>query len=180
MLDRFTDPAGGFFDTAVDHETLVVRPKDVQDNATPSGGATATHVLLRLAALTGDGRYRSAAESAIGRRGTAGGALPHARSPGGCRPSSSRRPGIVEIAIVGEPDEPAARELLAIAAAGPDASRVVAMSAAPTSSVVPLLDGRARVGDRPAAYVCRDFACQLPVTDPDALRDQLRERRGAV
>ena len=65
VLEHFADPAGGFFDTADDHEQLITRPKDVQDNATPSGGAMATHVLLRLAALTGEGRYRTAAERAI-------------------------------------------------------------------------------------------------------------------
>ena len=65
VLERFADPAGGFFDTADDHERLITRPKDVQDNATPSGGAMATHVLLRLAALIGEGRYRTAAERAI-------------------------------------------------------------------------------------------------------------------
>ena len=54
ILDHFVDPAGGFFDTADDHETLVTRPKDPQDNATPAGGSMATRVLLRLAALTGD------------------------------------------------------------------------------------------------------------------------------
>jgi uncharacterized protein len=65
ILERFADPDGGFFDTATDHERLVTRPKDVQDNATPSGGAVATGVLLRLAAFTGEGRYREAAERAL-------------------------------------------------------------------------------------------------------------------
>ena len=59
-------PAGGFFDTSEDHETLITRPKDVQDNATPSGNAMAATVLAQLAALTGDSRYR--------RRGGAGAA----------------------------------------------------------------------------------------------------------
>ena len=58
VLARFADPAGGFFDTADDHERLVTRPKDVQDNAVPSGNAMAARVLLRLAAWTGDGAYR--------------------------------------------------------------------------------------------------------------------------
>ena len=59
MLAHFRDPeGGGFFYTADDHETLITRPKDPQDNAVPSGGAMATTVLLRLAALTGEARYR--------------------------------------------------------------------------------------------------------------------------
>ena len=66
ILGRFADPAGGFFDTGDDHETLVTRPKDLQDNAVPSGNAMAATVLLELAALTGDGRYRDAAERALG------------------------------------------------------------------------------------------------------------------
>ncbi len=65
ILDHFVDPAGGFFDVADDHERLVARPKDIQDNAVPSGGAMATTVLLKLAALTGEGRYRSVAEAAL-------------------------------------------------------------------------------------------------------------------
>ena len=65
VLARFADPAGGFFDTADDHERLVTRPKDVQDNAVPSGNAMAARVLLRLAAWTGEGAYRDAAERAM-------------------------------------------------------------------------------------------------------------------
>ena len=65
VLARFADPAGGFFDTADDHERLVTRPRDPQDNAVPSGNAMAATVLLRLAAWTGEGRYRDAAELAL-------------------------------------------------------------------------------------------------------------------
>ena len=65
ILARFADPAGGFFDTAADHEVLITRPKDLQDNAVPSGNAMAVTVLLRLAALTGEGRYRDAAEAGL-------------------------------------------------------------------------------------------------------------------
>src|SRR3972149_6594088 len=65
ILGHFPDPAGGWFDTADDHEALIARPKGLQDNALPSGGAMAATVLLRLAALTGEGRSRAAAESAV-------------------------------------------------------------------------------------------------------------------
>jgi len=177
ILERFSDPAGGFFDTATDHEQLIARPKDVQDNATPSGNAVAAHVLLRLHALTGDSRYRAAAEEAI-RTVT---------------PLATRHPtafakwlsavdlslaSIAEIAIVGAPDDLATRDLMCVVARAPGA-HVVAVSAEPRASVVPLLAGRVRLGDRPTAYVCRAFACRLPVTDPAALDDQLREIHAA-
>jgi len=53
---------GGFFDTGSDHEALISRPKDIMDNATPAGNSVAIDVLLRLAAFTGDGAYRSRAD----------------------------------------------------------------------------------------------------------------------
>jgi uncharacterized protein YyaL (SSP411 family) len=65
ILSRFSDPAGGFFDTSDDHEKLLLRPKDLSDNATPSGGSVAAAVLLELAACTGEPGYREAAERAL-------------------------------------------------------------------------------------------------------------------
>ncbi len=65
VVDHFADPAGGFFDTADDAEALVVRPKDVSDNAYPSGTSAAVTALISFAAITGDHRYRAAAESGI-------------------------------------------------------------------------------------------------------------------
>jgi len=179
VLEHFADPAGGFFDTADDHERLITRPKDVQDNATPSGGAMATIVLLRLAALTGEGQYRIAAERAIGT----------------VTPLAARHPtafakwlsaielatsDIVEIAVVGALDEPGTRELFAVASGGFHPGRVVALAADPTVSVVPLLEGRTRLGGRPTAYVCRNFACQVPATDAETLRRQLEGAAGAA
>ena len=112
ILERFADPAGGFFDTASDHETLITRPKDPQDNAVPSGGAMATTVLLRLAAWTGEGRYREAAERALGT------VAPYlARYPTGFAQwlvaASFAASDVVEVAIVGDPADAATRELLA-------------------------------------------------------------------
>ncbi|MDE2903772.1 MAG: thioredoxin domain-containing protein [Chloroflexota bacterium] len=65
MLEHFQDPEGGFFDTSNDHEQLVTRPKNVQDNATPSGGSMAVTVCSRLHALTGEARYLDVAERAL-------------------------------------------------------------------------------------------------------------------
>jgi uncharacterized protein YyaL (SSP411 family) len=179
ILAHFGDPEGGFFDTADDHERLVTRPKDAQDNATPSGNAMTTFVLLRLAALTGEGRYRDAAERAIAT----------------ITPFTARYPtafamwlqaidlslaDIVEVAIVGGLDEEATRALLAVGGGGYAPSRVVALAADPAASEVPLMRDRGRVRGRPAAYVCRGFTCEIPATDPDALREQLRERAAAL
>ena len=65
ILERFAAPDGGFFDTSDDHEELIMRPRSIQDNAVPSGGALAAAALLELAALSGEVRYRSAAEEAL-------------------------------------------------------------------------------------------------------------------
>jgi len=174
ILDHFADPAGGFFDTADDHETLVTRPKDPQDNATPAGGSMASLVLLRLAALTGESGYRDAAERAL-----ASVTAYLARYPSGFANWLSAAQlavgGIVELAIVGDPDDPATRALLDEARAQARPDLVVAVSADPSGSVIPLLEGRTAIDGRPTAYVCRQFACRLPVTDPEALAGQLRE-----
>jgi uncharacterized protein YyaL (SSP411 family) len=139
----------------------------------------ATHVLLRLAALTGEGRYRTAAERALGVVAPLAARYPTAFAKW-LSAIELAVSDIVEIAIVGGPDEPATRELLAVASGGFHPERVVALAADPASSAVPLLEGRTRVRDRPTAYVCRNFACLVPVTDADALEAQLRERGAAL
>src|SRR6185295_8096847 len=66
-LARFWDDAiAGFYDTASDHEALVVRPRDTGDNATPSGNSAAADVLLRLALIFDDATYRARAETVLG------------------------------------------------------------------------------------------------------------------
>jgi uncharacterized protein YyaL (SSP411 family) len=174
ILERFADPEGGFFDTAIDHEQLITRPKDPQDNATPSGGAMAATVLLRLAAFTGEGRYREAAERAIGTVAPLMGQYPTAFAQW-LVASSFAAGDAVEVAVIGDPADADARVLL-----GPVWSTwrpFQVLAAAPASSAadsdVPLLRDRPSVEGRPTAYVCRDFVCLLPVTTASALIDQL-------
>jgi hypothetical protein len=175
ILERFADPDGGFFDTATDHERLVTRPKDVQDNATPSGSAVATIVLLRLSSFTGDGRYRLAAERALATVTAFTARYPTAFAMWLQAIDLALSP-VAEVAIVGDPLHEGTRALLEVASGGYAPNRVVALAATEgASTAVPLLEDRALVGGRPAAYVCRGFACRLPVTDPDALSDQLAE-----
>jgi uncharacterized protein YyaL (SSP411 family) len=175
ILERFADPDGGFFDTATDHERLVTRPKDIQDNATPSGGAVATYVLLRLSAFTGDSRYREAAERALATVTAFTARYPTAFALWLQAIDLALAP-VAEVAIVGDRSDEATRALLEVAGRGYEPNRVVALLADESAaSDIPLLEARTLLGGRPTAYVCRDFACRLPVTDPDALREQLAE-----
>ena len=171
VLAHFADPAGGFFDTADDHESLITRPKGLQDNAIPSGGAMAAEVLLRLAAFTGDARYRDAAESALR------GALPYARR----YPTAFAQwlnaltlavGDVVEIAIAGDPKTPDARALLEVARSTYRPLCVLAAGSA-SDTQVPLLADRPLRDGRATAFVCRHFACRAPVTEPIDLAAQL-------
>jgi hypothetical protein len=172
VLARFADPSGGFFDTADDHERLVTRPKDVQDNAVPSGNAMATRVLLRLAAWTGVGAYRDAAERAMRT------VVPFVvRYPTGFAQwlgaMDLALARAIEVAIVGAPDDPATAALIAETRRGYRPNQVVSVATDPGASAVPLLADRVAVDGRPTAYVCRGFTCRLPVTDAAALAGEL-------
>ncbi|HSL98228.1 MAG TPA: thioredoxin domain-containing protein [Candidatus Deferrimicrobiaceae bacterium] len=179
VLARFTDPEGGFFDTADDHERLVTRPKDVQDNATPSGGAMATFALLRLAALTGEARYRVAADRAITTITPFVARYPTAFAMW-LQAIDLALADVAEVAVVGEAAAEATEALLAVAAGGYAPARVVAFGSGEGETVVPLLRDRPLRGDRPTAYVCRGFACREPVTEPEVLAAQLAEHAAAV
>jgi uncharacterized protein YyaL (SSP411 family) len=172
VLAHFGDADGGFFDTADDHERLVTRPKDVQDNAVPSGNAMAVTVLLRLAAWSGEGRYRDAAERAI-----AGVTDFAVRYPTGfgqwLGAIDFALADVVEVAVVGDPGDDATRSLLEPVAAGYRPNQVLSVAADPATSAVPLMRDRVAIGGRPTAYLCRAFACRQPVTEPGALAEQL-------
>ena len=172
VLERFADPAGGFFDTADDHERLVTRPKDVQDNAVPSGNAMAALVLLRLAAWTGEGRYRSAAEQAMRT------VVRYVdRYPTGFAQWLSAMDlslaAALEVAIVGRLGSSDADALLGEVRRGYRPNQVVALASDPATSAIPLLADRIAIDGRATAYVCRSFVCRLPVTEPEALAREL-------
>jgi uncharacterized protein len=179
ILDRFADPAGGFFDTASDHEVLITRPKDLQDNAVPSGNAMAVTALLRLAALTGDARYRDAAERAL--RLVADVAPRHPTFFGQWLVALDLALAQVdEVAIVGDPALAETADLLRVVGSGFRPHQVVALSADPSTSAIELLEDRLLVDGHSTAYVCHGFACLLPVTDPAALAGLLDQPRPAI
>jgi hypothetical protein len=171
VLSSFGDGAGGFYDTAAHAEQLIYRPADPADNATPSGTFAAAGALLSYAALTGSARHRDAALSALGVLPVLASRYPRAAG-WGLAVAEAVLSGPAEIAVVGPAGAEATRALLrtALAAASPGA--VLALGDG-TEATVPLLEGRGLVDGRAAAYVCRNFACQLPVTDPAALRAAL-------
>jgi uncharacterized protein len=174
LLDLFEDrTGGGLFTTGHDAEALVARQKDVFDNATPSANSLAANGLLRLAALTGESRWQEAGETAVRAVGPTMGEHPSAFGELlGALERLVSPP--VEIAVVGDPADPATGALMAEVRRR-FLPRAVSVTALPATGaeVTPLLADRPLVDGKPTAYVCRHFACQRPVTDPAALAAQL-------
>jgi uncharacterized protein YyaL (SSP411 family) len=168
---QFADDSGGWFDTASDAEALIVRPKDLQDGATPAGGSATATVALRLAELVGNDRLRAAAERAIGRIEPLAARFPRAFAVW-LGASDFASGSVTQLAIVGDPKAPDTRALLEVARRGFQPYRVVAVGN-PAGTIVDLLHGRFSIDGRATAFVCRGFTCELPVTEPGALADQL-------
>jgi hypothetical protein len=165
-LDRFADESGGFFDTAADAEALVTRPRDASDNASPSGVSAVAHALLTYAAVTGSGRHREAAEAAVASAGAL--AVQAPRFAGWTLAAAEALvAGPDEVAVVGPADDPA-RAVLHRAALSRTAPAVIVVGE-PGSANVPLLADRPLVDGRSAAYMCRGFVCERPVTDVESL-----------
>jgi uncharacterized protein YyaL (SSP411 family) len=172
MLAHFADEAGGFFDTADDHEQLIYRPKDVQDNATPSGNSVAATVLLQLGLYTGEGRYTQSAEQAIAAMVEVMGQYPTGFGQW-LNGATLMLNEPQEVAIVGDPTAEDARALLAEVWRGYRPYVVVAAGGG-DGSAVPLLANRPQLeAGKATAYVCRNFACQRPTLEAAVLREQL-------
>jgi uncharacterized protein YyaL (SSP411 family) len=164
-LAGFAAPDGGFFDTSADAEALVARPRDPGDNASPSGFSSMVHALVEAHALTGEGRYRDAAETALATASVLADKAP--RFAGWSLAAAvTMLDGPLEVAVVGPAGE--AREALVAKALTLPGAVVVAADTAEDAQI-PLLTGRTPVDGRPAAYVCRGFVCERPVTEPDAI-----------
>ncbi|MBV9616608.1 MAG: thioredoxin domain-containing protein, partial [Ktedonobacteraceae bacterium] len=166
---------GGFFDTGNDHETLVSRPKDIMDNATPAGNSVAVDVLLRLAAFSGETSYRERADEYLQPLanllaehpqsfGHALGALDFAIAPA------------KELAILGDPRAADTRALLEVINNRYLPNSVLACSAPEDSQAIQsitLLADRPQKEGKATAYVCQNFACQAPVNTGEELEQLL-------
>ncbi|GAB4424673.1 MAG: thioredoxin domain-containing protein [Chloroflexi bacterium OHK40] len=176
MLDLFWDDAvGGFYDTARDQAALVTRPRDVGDNATPSGHSVAAEALVRLAALTGREHYRQHAEQVIAGQAELIGRFPAGFGRMLCAADLAIGP-IQELAIVGDPLDARTQALRAVAHRAYRPHLVIAHLTPgdeQAAALTPLLEGREAIGGRATAYVCERFTCKLPVNEPEALAAQL-------
>jgi uncharacterized protein YyaL (SSP411 family) len=174
LLEKFADTeSGGFFDTSVDHELLVTRPKDVFDNATPSGTSVAADMLSRLALLTGDERYQLGAAGVLSALGGIAGQHPTSFGRLLCALDFVLgRPR--EIAIVGPFDSEETRALRRVVFGRFLPNRVVAGSAdGAGGATIPLLQDRPLRDGTATAYVCEGYVCQAPVTSARDLEAQL-------
>jgi uncharacterized protein len=171
ILVHFQDEEnGGFYDTADDHEQLIQRPKELQDNAIPSGNARAVHVLLKLGMFTGQEKYILTAERAIQ---PVVGLLE--RYPFGFGEWLSAVSFYLsrgdEVALIGTKDE--IHPFLQVIHETYRPFTIIAVGQELDANKIPLLLDRPKVNDLPTAYVCRQFVCQSPVTDVKVFAGQL-------
>ena len=160
-LARFADGRGGYYDTADDAEVLVARPADPTDNATPSGLSALVSGLVAYSALTGEVRYREAAEAALATVVPIAARYP--RFAGySCAVGEALLSGPYEIAIA----DPAGDSELTRTAWRLAPPGAVIVHGVPDAPGVPLLANRPLLDGRPTAYVCRGFVCDRPVTEP--------------
>jgi uncharacterized protein YyaL (SSP411 family) len=164
MLKRFSDPTGGFFDTPDDGEVLVLRPKDLQDNAIPCGNSLACEALLKLATLTDQGNYRDLAEQALRTVGEAVLRYPTAFGRWLSAADFSLA-NVKQVAVVYQASPSEAQELLQTIQSAYRPNMVVAASSYPPPENAPaLLMNRPLKGGEPTVYVCEGFECKMPVT----------------
>jgi uncharacterized protein YyaL (SSP411 family) len=170
------DATRAFYDTASDHEELVARPREPTDTALPSGNSLAVELLLRMAELFDDGSMREKAESVLAalaapmaRYGAAFGHLLGA--------ADLVVKGALQVVLVGEPGSSDFAALAGEVAAHYIPSLVLAGGSTGNGEGVALLADRPAIDGRATAYVCRHYTCQLPVTEPGALREQLTRAR---
>ena len=166
-----------FYDTPADHEELVTRPRDVYDNAAPSGTSVATEVLLKLALLLDRNDYRQRAEDILEELSGGMEKIPGAFGRLLCALDfSTSEPR--EVAIVGNPDAPDTKALIAKVYEGYLPNKVVAgrdPDDDEAAGLIPLLAERPARDGRATAYVCVQYACQTPTAEPEELARQLTE-----
>lgn len=176
MLTYFWDEeGGGFFTTSSDHEALVHRPKDWDDNATPSGNSVAMEVMLKLSLLLGRNDYRERTARMLRSLGDVYQKMPYGFARG-LSVLDFYLDSPKEIALLGDLNAPETQALRRVLYETYLPNRVVAFAPGGESLPVgvPLLEGRTLRDGKPTAYVCTNFVCKEPVASAEALRGQLK------
>jgi len=175
MVDRFADPAGGFFDTDGRDPTLLLRTKESYDGAIPTGNAVACLDLLRLAEYFADAGLRDRADQALRTFHTAMTQAPRT-VPQMLRALDFRLGAVKEVVIAGPADDPRTLSLLDTARQTFLPARVIALTSGKDAiaKTIPWAAGRIAIDDRPTAYVCENHMCLLPARDVASLLRQLR------
>lgn len=163
-----TPGSGGFYATAIDHETLIQRPRDWDDNATPSGNSVTVEVLLRLAHLTGKDAYRQRAASVLRKMAPILEKHPYGFARVLCALDlylSTPR----EIALIGQPEAPDFKALRSEVLRRYLPNRVLVAGDGERDNGIPLLQSRTAPEGQATVYVCENLVCKQPVTSTDAL-----------
>ena len=174
MIQLFWDDGvGGFYDTSIEHDQLVVRPRDVLDNAQPCGGSVATEVLLKLAVITGNEEYRVKAATPLRTLKDLMG-----RAPAGTGQWLAALDFYVstpkEVVIIGPREDSKTAALLQTVNGNFHPNKVLVGAENEGEHGLPLLESRGMINGEPTAYVCENYTCQLPVTTPEELSVQLK------
>ncbi len=168
-----------YFDTAHDADRLITRPRDITDNAVPSGTSLVATLLLHLADLTGDHAARVRADGILA--GLAEPMALHGPAFGWLLGAADAAlNGSVQVALVGDPPASAFRELEAAVANLYVPALVLAGGPPGGETGIALLDGRPSIDGRATAYVCHGYVCDRPVTDAGALVANITERVRSV
>ena len=175
MIDQFQDSSAsaGFFDTTRDAETVLLRPKDLQDNATPSGNALAVDALLKMAAFSENGEWRQLAEESLGQVAEMAAEYPTAfsrwLSAGDFSVSKTR-----QIALIGDPESADMAAYLREIQQAYRPHTVVAASNLPIPQGSPaLLADRPKMEGTTTVYICEGFVCRQPLNTLSELKKQL-------
>ena len=173
-LEHFRSDDGGFYDTSDDHEALIVRPRNLQDNVTPSGNGMMARQLLRLAAYTGDAAYDSAARDILRKLCDAMRQYPQAFAES-LNAADMLVRGIDEVAIIGELHGQAGSEITEVLRLPYRPNLVTAWASDDVDQhkSIPLLSQRTTLDGKTTVYVCRNFACLLPATSAAAVAGAL-------
>jgi uncharacterized protein YyaL (SSP411 family) len=179
MVAHFSDPQGGFFDTRDDHETLLLRPKDILDNATPSGNSLAAKALLQIVEFGDRPEWRKLAEDMLPVVLETAQRYPTALAKWLSVADFALGP-TRQVVVIGDPQLPETQALLAVLRKKYQPRQVTALSNHPPAPGSPaLLKDRPLLNGLPTAYVCQGFTCQQPVNSPEALAAQLAGKTSA-